>query len=632
MMRPGWRNTLLAVAGIAATCFAIQTRSFISDARQVFSHSESHSLDARLTNVVPDQVSWLHEQHGGSWGRFGWYLGAGESGSLRVLLPGTASGFLKLRVWAFTPGHLQVSVKAVSDAAGVPIQQFDGSILHMPVHGPTELLVDASSQMPFEQLVVDRIAAVWSAPESELPSLWPSFMWLVVALACVGSWWAIHTPTGQFERERLLGVGGILLAVILGFWGRWVLFDVARGLPTEPDASMYHSYAKGFEWFTSDHGFYSGSFNEREPAHGAFLNLWFRLWGDSASALMLYTVCLSTLLIAVAGVFLWALSGLWWFGVLAAIVLAISPAWIDESIRGLRLETLSVLLLAFLSAWVWGRAWWGVLIMGVTVGLMALVQSVAFGVTIPLMWLAWIINCCRDWTKRPRLSPGQWRWTHLMAAGVLAGSMFAPHLYGIYRVHGDPFWSSDGYARWNANVEFPDRLGTAGFPSREEFEKNPYAGPRITYREYMVGLHSIPQLLVGQLKGWLESTVYMSASHTLGLKGMVFLQQASGIHAMRRHLRPLTAAVFVFSVALTAVGWIQLWSSGRYWWVPFLTLWGTWHAAYLYSVRAVEPFRHTAHVEPLLLFCLLWGGASSIRWCRELFRPSEGRMLPSALR
>jgi hypothetical protein len=141
----------------------------------------------------------------------------------------------------------------------------------------------------------------------------------------------------------------------------------------------------------------------------------------------------------------------------------------------------------------------------------------------------------------------------------------------------------------------------------EEFEKNPYAGPRITYGEYLFGMHSIPKLLYGQMKGWVESSVYMSVSHTPNLKSLVFLHQASGFSAVLWHLTAVTSVVFVCSLFLTALGWADLWRRPQYWWVPFLSLWGTWYAAYLYSVRAIEPFRHTAHVYPLLLAC--YGGA-----------------------
>lgn len=74
--------------------------------------------------------------------------------------------------------------------------------------------------------------------------------------------------------------------------------------------------------------------------------------------------------------------------------------------------------------------------------------------------------------------------------------MFSPYLYALYKVHEDPSWPSYGYARSNANTEFRDRLRMV-----EEFEKDLYAGPRITYGEYLFGMHSTPKLLYDHMRG-----------------------------------------------------------------------------------------------------------------------------------
>lgn len=608
--RMGW---LLVCGGIVLSWYALFP--FISDARRALSETQSRGYDERLSDVRPEQVAWLVDQKGGRWGRYGWYLSAGEEGSLRVVLPGVQPGILKLRLWAFTPGHLSVSVRDGTYSHEIPPRDLDGRVLQLLVQGPTELALMASSNLSQEQLVLDRFAVAWFPSESQLPSLWPFAGGITLGLAGWALW--SHQPRSLSRDRRIwLGCAGILIAAIAGFAFRWTLFDITRGLSPDPDAVSYMSYARSLNWFTPDHGFYSGTFSEREPLHVGALNLWFHLWGDSVPAMMLYTVCLSTLLIIVSGVFIWGLTEQWLLGALASWIVALSPAWIDEAVRGLRLESLCLLLLAALGAWVWARGWLGAVLLGALTGFMALVQSPAVGIVLPLIWLGWLLNLWRERYGLPLLRPLQWRWLHLVLASLVAVLMFSPHLYGLYKIHGDPSWPSYGYARWNANVEFQDRLGTVGFPSVEEFEKNPYAGPRITYGEYLFGMHSIPKLLYGHMKGWVESSVYMSASHTPILKGLVFLHQASGFLAVLRHLTVVTAVVFVSSLFLTALGWVDLWRRPQYWWVPFLSLWGTWYAAYLYSVRAIEPFRHTGHVYPLLLFCLLWGGFQAYQWLR----------------
>jgi hypothetical protein len=590
----------------------------MSDARRVLGETQSRGYDERLSNVHPEQVSWLIDQKGGRWGQYGWYLAAGEKGSLRAALPGVQPGSLKLRLWAFSPGHLSVFVKDGTNSHEIPLRNLDGRVLQLLVHGPTELAIVASSELSQEQLVLDRFAVAWFPSENQLPSVWPIAGVIILGFS---GWtlWIYQRRSLSHDRMIWLGCASILIAAIVGFAFRWTLFDITRGLPSDPDAVAYISYARSLNWFTPDHGFYSGTFSQREPLHVGGMNLWFHVWGDSVPAMMLYTVCLSTLLIIVSGVFIWGLTEQWFLGVLVSWVIAISPAWVDEAVRGLRLESMSLMLLAVLGTWVWGRGWRGAALLGVLTGLTALIQSPALGVVLPLIWVGWLLNLLRERYGLTPLPPRQWRWSELVLASLVAALMYCPHLYGLYKVHGDPSWPSYGYARWNANVEFQDRLGTVGFPSVAESEKDLYAGPRITYGEYLFGMHSIPKLLYGHIKGWVESSVYMSVSHTPNLKGLVFLHQASGFRMVLRHLTVVTSVIFVSSLFLTALGWIDLWRRPQYWWVPFLSLWGTWYAAYLYSVRLVEPFRHTGHVYPLLLFCLLWGGVQVYQWLLRIF-------------
>ena len=604
---------LLVCSGIVLSWYALAP--FMSDARRVLGETQSRGYDEGLSDVRPGQVTWLVDLKGGRWGRYGWYLAAGQEGSFRVALPGVQPGIIKLRLWAFTPGHLSASIRDGPRSQEIPLTNLDGRVLQIRVHGPTELAIAASSDRPQEQLVLDRFAVAWFPSESQLPSLWPLVGVITLGL---GGWalWRYQYRSLSQDRRSWLGCAGILIAAIVGFALRWTLFDITRGLPPDPDAVMYMSYARSLNWFTPEHGFYSGTFSEREPLHVGALNLWFHLWGDNVPVMMLYTLCLSTLLIIVSGIFIWSLTEQWLLGSFASWLVAVSPAWIDEAVRGLRLESLSLLFLAVLAVWVWARGWHGAVLLGALTGFMALIQSPTFGIVLPLIWLGWLLNLWRERYGLALLRPHQWRWSHLLLTSLVAVLLFCPHLYGLYKVHGDPSWPSYGYARWNANVEFQDRLGTVGFPSVEEFEKNLYAGPRITYGEYLFGMHSIPKLLYGQMKGWVESSVYMSVSHTPNLKSLVFLHQASGFSAVLRHLTAVTSVVFVCSLFLTALGWADLWRRPQYWWVPFLSLWGTWYAAYLYSVRAIEPFRHTAHVYPLLLLCLLWGGFRVYQWLR----------------
>ncbi|BCA54207.1 hypothetical protein W02_13470 [Nitrospira sp. KM1] len=602
--RYSWISWVLLMAG--GVLLAVTGSKFVVDSRQAFEETKSVGVDLRLTDVQPQQSSWLLDQEGGHWGRYGWYLDAGQSGALRLALPGSGPGKHKIRVWAFTPGALSVTYADGPFREEISLGDLDGGVLEKSAHGPAEILVASSNTWTADQLVLDRFAAAWFPSDRGLPSPWP--LAAALGIGFFGWSWQVICQKGTSDAWRLLaGTGGILLAAMVGFAIRWELFDMVRALPLEPDAQKYWSYAKVFEWFTTDHGFYSATFNEREPLHVALLDGWFRVWGQSAPAVILYTIWTSTCLIAASGFFFWVLTSQWAWGVLIAWTLALSPAWVHEAVRGLRLEGLTLLLLTVLGIWLWARGPLASVWLGLSIGGMGLTQSTSFSFVLPLIWGAWVLNVWRTRRGLRPVQPSHWKWPRLALATAIAIGMFLPHLYGMYKVHGDPSWPSYGYARWNANMEFPDRMGTEGFPSAQEFEISPYAGPPLKYSDYLFKLHTVPQLIYGQIKGWIESTLYMSASHTPGLKNLIFLQQASGIRAMSRHLEMVPLVIIALSLACMAVGWVNLLKRPDYWWVPVLSLLGTWHAAYLYSVRLVEPFRHTAHIYPLLLFCLLWG-------------------------
>lgn len=614
-----WIGRVFICSGILAAGIAIP--QFMIQMRQALQESHAMGLDERLTNVQADRASWLAEQDGGRWGRYGWYLSPHEDGGVRIRLPVSEPGVLKMRVWAFAAGRIVARIMGGNNVYEIPATHLDGQIFEINVNGPSELMLSATNDTSQEQLVLDRFAVTWYSGNSHLPSIWPLAFATVLCLIGWGcaSW--LSFPSRKWTVW--LGISVIIVAAFVGFGQRWMVFDMARNLPVDPDVVGYIDSAKKLEWFTSEHGFYSGSFGEREPLHVGALNVWFSMWGDTAGAARWYTVVLSTALIVACGVFVWKVSDRLLLGAAGAWIVSLHPLWVEESVRGLRLESMSLLILAVLGIWLWMQGWLGAGLLGVAKGVITLLQTPALSVVLPLVWLCWLVNCWRVSKGSPLITPLQWRWPHLGLATVLALLLFSPHLYGLYKVHGDSSWPSYGYARWNANFEFPERLGTPGFPSVIEFEQSRYAGPRITYHEYLFKLHSFSTLIRGQAKGWIESTAYMSASLTPDLNNLIFLIQASGLRAAVQNLTPWTPIIFGLSLIATLWGWINLWMDLRYWWIPFLSLWGTWYVAYLYSARLVEPFRHTGHVYPLLLFCLLWGCLLVGQWGR---RALETRM------
>lgn len=604
-----WLGWVLVCCGILGAVWSIVHGA--PQLRQALREPVILGLDEHLTNIEPKQISWLRESAGGRWGRYGWYLAPHEQGSLRIQLPFSKVGILKLRFWAYSAGSLIVRVEEGTRVHQISTEELDSRQIRIPIQGPTELTLSASNQISEEQLILDRFSATWSEEDDRLPSYMPLALGIAVMLAGV----LVLRPRGVTVGWReWVAVAAILGATLVGAEERWQFLDMARGHPVDSDVVSYMAYARSFDWFTTGHGFYSGSFGEREPLHVAGLNVWFQLWGDTFPAARLYTVTQSVLFIAACGVFVWQVSGKWFLGAAASWVLALNQVVVEESVRGLRTESMTLLLLVAISLWLRARGWRGAVLLGTAIGSMALLQSPAITIVSGLLGVGWAVNVWRERYGYEVLPPSQWKLAHVVFVGVVAVALYIPHTYGLYTVYGDPAKPSNGYARWNANFEFPERIGTQGFPTAAEFAANPYAGPRLTYGEYLFGLHSIPALLKGQIVGWIESTSYMSTSVTPHVKEYIFLFHASGMSAVLRHITGVVIVVFALSLSLTVIGWLDLWRWPQLWWVPFLSLWGTWYAAFLYSVRLVEPFRHTGHVYPVLILCLLWGSYRVVQW------------------
>jgi hypothetical protein len=207
----------------------------------------------------------------------------------------------------------------------------------------------------------------------------------------------------------------------------------------------------------------------------------------------------------------------------------------------------------------------------------------------------------------------------VVLAMSLSLALFIPHLYGLQKRHGDWRWPSYGYARWNANVEFPERLGTPGFPTQEEFNKSPYAGPRISYGEYLFGLHTPFQLVKYQILGWIELTAYQVLSFSpQSLKRLMFAVSIGSFSGILMSIGPAPALGFLLGI-VSLVAWFRLLLDKRLWWMPLMLLWGTYYVAFLYHVRLVEPLRHTMHTYPLLVLIMTWGA----QWLWHRSRISE---------
>ncbi|NDF95045.1 MAG: hypothetical protein EB107_04310 [Proteobacteria bacterium] len=73
---------------------------------------------------------------------------------------------------------------------------------------------------------------------------------------------------------------------------------------------------------------------------------------------------------------------------------------------------------------------------------------------------------------------------------------------GYWATQGDPFWPGTYGASVNRNLEFPERMGTPGFPSAAEYAANWAAGPLISPITYFFGYHTPTQFLQYSIAGF----------------------------------------------------------------------------------------------------------------------------------
>ena len=319
------------------------------------------------------------------------------------------------------------------------------------------------------------------------------------------------------------------IIVLLGIATRWPIYLQRQREPLDPDAAGFLEIIQsGSSWYETAAS--TGPW-AREPFW-----IWINriaAWGLGANENTLRLVSL------IAGIFVIfqtaRLGRLWfgsWVGNFAALGIALSPRWIEWSVRGLRTEFYTFLILCFFSIWerfaqarqnqsfqdqstvpsfeprlrpVFRSTFWSSPVSAsFSLGLLAAVAHLtyisSFTWTVPLtLWRAW-----RD----------RWKWPWVTMFFLIAFIPLLPHLafnarYSLSR--GEPrdfFFSSNIHARFYKNYE---RYGQTGSPNRDLFYQDPYGGPPITTARYLFGEHSILQLISGSLRGAWKLYIYRAA-------------------------------------------------------------------------------------------------------------------------
>ncbi len=224
----------------------------------------------------------------------------------------------------------------------------------------------------------------------------------------------------------------------------------------------------------------------REPLWPLLLAAPVHLLGnDSAIAIRLIGVLGFVWLVVASQLLIRELFGSVW-SLVGATVLAVDPWLVFESARGLREEATAgmILFVCFLLARRQPTNRSFLVLFGLA-GITGLLRWDAMVVLLPVLGLALVRDrpSARTWVLGPAL------------VAVLVG----PLLIANYIEYGDPLYHSNIHAKFFRNIEFH---GQPGFITSAEAARNGFAGPPITWTQYVFGLHSKPTLVQRAVKSF----------------------------------------------------------------------------------------------------------------------------------
>jgi hypothetical protein len=279
--------------------------------------------------------------------------------------------------------------------------------------------------------------------------------------------------------RSLLPAALLTLVVSVAALLRFAVLPAMLRRDLDADAIAFMGIAEKAHLFNTD---------SREPLFIWLLKL-MRLFTGEYSAAALRTTSILVSIGVTAAVFQFARRHI---GLLAATVAglayAYAPAFVFTATRGLREELIVAffLLFAHICIVLWGKppTLRGAIALGLAYLLCNYIRlsSNAFCAVASLGVFAWS-------AARHRLPARRW-W--LAAVPIAVGFLpVAPYLIYCQQRFGDPFFSVSIHTRFYANLELE---GTPGFPTREELEKDAYAGGPMSMGEYVFAHHSLKQV------------------------------------------------------------------------------------------------------------------------------------------
>lgn len=500
-----------------------------------------HSFGGDTMRAAPEIMT----QHGFTVRERGLHLAPHTSGSITLAFEKRAGQGCLLRVWFYGDGgHERPNALKVSVDNGRSFHQLAGSgnyvgsvfDLTSPVEASSsfQLLFEAHNHAPYEAPVLESIEVLIAAAGPAKPVLPPLTRMLgLVLLLTVPPFLLFSGDAGSREKAtRVVFLLIMLLAVSL----RWNELVRVSGTGIDGDALGYYRYAEKMDLF-SEQGFYSAQFEKREPLYILVVKLFFAVFGASGTHLR-FVSCVFSLV----ALYLTYRIGREWFsgiaGLTAAFILAVHPYLIELSARGLRAEWFQTLVLLFVyvssvKAALGARL--RTVLTGLLIGGMLLTRSESLFMVVMIMAVF------------PVAARSRWNYAMVFTALFLGITLSFPHQYGMYKKHGDPFYTVNQYARFYANREF---AGQPGFPTREELATGGmYTGGKITPWEYYFSLHTPWQFvrcsMVGFARVHLAMPLYFAAGK--GNEGSI----AYALEALQKNTRGEQLAESVKRIAAT---------------------------------------------------------------------------------
>jgi 4-amino-4-deoxy-L-arabinose transferase-like glycosyltransferase len=185
-------------------------------------------------------------------------------------------------------------------------------------------------------------------------------------------------------------------------------------------------------------------------------------------------------------------------GFLATFFLALHTYCIESSVRGLRCEFFTFLFLLFIYCTFINEKidpFYRIIGAGILSGLLFLTRTELLFPTVLFFLLL------------PFIERKKWNLLRALMALMIGITIFIPHLWGMYRVHGDFLYTNNLNARFYTNTEF---AGQPGFPSNEEIDqKGMYTGPKVTPFDYFFRFHTLPEFFWRNVWGLTKIYIYL---------------------------------------------------------------------------------------------------------------------------